>query len=252
MSTLFRGIFCKSNWQAWPETTFFFAWSSALHSLVIDAYHLAFAKAGKSTKHHDTSVNPNHASQQHLEAFDDFVLVNADPEMAPGPSHEEDVNARKRAENAASLQISLRFMQSNMWQSVFRLRFTLDPETCLMSKLLHYISKDWEQCQLHKHLMGSAKDFRIVMLHEGKDVAIFFQSIMSVYKSDTLWSCFGESEVFRNQTATGDPSTRCSLLPAHCCENQGLPIRNVWPLARWCRQRKVGCADSRLTSLHVG
>ena len=201
LSCLHRGPLCKSNWLGWADTTFFFGWADGLHSLVVDAFQSAFSRATaegqpSGLQPHDLDLNTGEASHVGGDLVSLLELVAPVDGSGDGPANAQ---SRWRADNAASLQIARRFMVRGLWQRVFMLKTTLEPQRALMHGLLHSISQEWEHEQLHSHIMDKAKEFRIVNVHQGSLLHNFFVDSMDTLRSKELWGQFHESEIFRTK-----------------------------------------------------
>ena len=161
----------------------------------MDAFQLAFGRAGVEGSRSDLQQpDPNPETASHIGG--DLASLLGFVAPVDG-SLAADAQARWRTDNAVSLQIARRFMVRGLWKCVFRLQTTLDPERALMKGLLHSTSQEWEHEQLHSHLMGKAKEYRVLNVHQGPLLRNFFVDSMATLCSDLLWDQFEKSELFR-------------------------------------------------------
>ena len=221
-TTLHRGIFSKANWQQWPDTLAFFAFSDGLHGIGVDSFAEAF---GQNVAQHPRSATDGNEDvleaaeampEGNLSHFDEHTGLssNADPGDARG---DEDM-ARERAERALSLQVSTSFMKRGLWQSVYMLRVTLEGQRALMATVLESIGREWEEKQLNSVIEGRPREFRVVSLNDGRCFENYLSSVGECLLSPILWSEFAETERFRGRLC------QQSLRPAAVC-HQLLRVR---------------------------
>eukprot|EP00971_Amphidinium_carterae_P352094 6492423-Amphidinium_carterae.2 len=196
-------IFNRANWAEWTDAIAFFGWS-AVHDVLPDAFQMAFDKATARA-----NAGVAEASQ-----FDDVAaslamidVMNAE-ELYPSTQnapHDETTGAAlsdkvtiERAKFALSLQAALAFFKRGVFQEIFLLRVTLEPERKLMAALLHSSSQTWEEEQMLNLVDYGERCYRLVALHEGELLHAFFVEIFNQWRSPTVWLEHEPTEAFRS------------------------------------------------------
>ena len=198
VSCLFRGVFCRADWKNWAQTTHFYIWADALHSLVVDAFRMAFGREGAEIPREQGASHPTTNPDAIMDLLDDPVVLGAGSDAGPHPLP-QDANAQLRAENAISVAVALRFMVRGLWRDVYMFNTVLRPQCTLMAGLLHSTSRKWELTQLQAAITSHSKQTRILNLHEGSLLNPFFEENFSLLVSESHWEHLAETEAFRTQ-----------------------------------------------------
>ena len=195
VSCLLGRVFSRANWAAWAQSLEWFCFSDALHGLVTDAFQQCFKK------HTSTGTSSKNDATVDAAVFPE--LLPEEPSGAANPRDPadgvDDNTARQRLENAISTNISLHFMVSGVWKEVYLLRVCLHAQKTLMATVLHCTSQDWELAQQFNLLQTGAREYRLLNLHKGDMVTVFFAEVSRLFHSITTWVHFLETERFRSR-----------------------------------------------------
>ena len=192
VSSLLGHVFSRANWAQWHQCLQWFCFADAIHGLITDAFQEAF---------NNNPAPELQATSIQLELFPDQAVA---PGIAQEPMPEqdhivEDETARLRQEKEKSRNIASHFMIPGVWKQVYLLRVALHAQTELMATLLHSIGRDWEHSQFFNDLHARSREYRLLNLHTGSALRIFFQHLSLLFHSTITWEHWNETEQFRSR-----------------------------------------------------
>ena len=191
-------VFNKDDWLHWDSSLAYFAFGSALHQLLPDAFQLAFNKDG---------------AQVMAESRDAVDVLELIIEPVGGQGHAEplpwevpldqgamevDDAMRKRIECARSLRAALAFMNHNMLHQIYLMRATLQPQQRLMHRLVHLVSGEWERRQYVALVQQGLRELRCNVFRKD-DVPKFFKDSLAVFVSTDHFQGIPKTEDFRTR-----------------------------------------------------
>eukprot|EP00971_Amphidinium_carterae_P198043 3930731-Amphidinium_carterae.1 len=192
-------IFNKANWKDWPASLSFFAVLSGLHSVLAEAFQLAFTS--RSDAAHAEMLSVDHGGFLDASSMDredglgeGFHGPDADNVAAADPFE------RERAQNAISFRIASEWMAGgHVFEHVFLLRVCLYQQQVFMAQQLHETSAAWEQEQMGKQLMEGTRDYKFTRLHRGDAIHPFMANTMALFVNSDIWQFFHHTELFRTR-----------------------------------------------------
>ena len=147
ISALRPKMFSRANWLEWLSSLTFFGILSGLHSILMQGIQLAFEKEAGIAERDLENMMPLLEGQV-LGAGSEAAEVSGvgSEEASPfigavggaGNAAEVDEEAVQRAQLAYSTKTAMTFARSSVFDKVFALRVSLEPERSLMSSLLYF------------------------------------------------------------------------------------------------------------------
>ena len=198
-SALLGRVLSRANWAQWSHSLQWFAFASALHGLVIDAFQMTFQK-----DMHMAQVLSTHGTNDDVieSLFTDNTASDQTAETPKGAqqadaSH-EDSTAKQRLENAVSCNLALHFLTPQLWKDIYLMQAALFAQNELMATILHATSQDWEHAQHFSLIHTGCREYRLLMLNRGHWLQKFYKTGSSIFQSAIAWSEFHETEELRS------------------------------------------------------
>ena len=184
-----NGVFSRSNWAEWMEYWRFFGLLQGLHGLLSKAFVLAFS--GKML-----------APAGHLEepSLDLLQVAVQEANLQHANIDIEDKADQMRQANAKSMKVALRFMSSSWYDRFLTMRTCLEPQVCMMAKLLKSSSAETELARhMSFEVVGVGAWTIFQTLNSGWTEQVF-QDCHAALTTKTLYDTQAETEMAHTDT----------------------------------------------------
>ena len=166
-------MFAKGNWSDWPRHMMMWGLLGHLHYILRDVLLGAFSRVAAAA----------------AGAPAENVISDEDPEATREGRPERSVEdwERDREERAKALKASSAWLVTDWEVGVWMLRAALGPQISLMKALLFSTSTEAEVQDMHHHLTGGARLYRLLRLHRHVDSGRMLAETIATHASPSLW-----------------------------------------------------------------